>query len=97
MACIYRSLAEGYRKAVREMEEVVGIHVPCIHIVGGGSKDWYLNELTAEYTGKTVYAGPSEATALGNILAQMIAAGQYGSVEEARKAVADSFAVKRIG
>lgn len=97
MACIYRSLAEGYRKAVREMEEVVGIYVPCIHIVGGGSKDWYLNELTAEYTGKTVYAGPSEATALGNILAQMIAAGQYGSVEEARKAVADSFAVRRIG
>ncbi|MGI5894301.1 MAG: rhamnulokinase [Candidatus Merdivicinus sp.] len=96
MACIYRSLAEGYRKAVREMEDVVGIAIPCIHIVGGGSKDWYLNQLTAEFTGKTVYAGPSEATALGNILAQMIAEGTYSSVEEARHAVADSFAVKEI-
>ncbi|HIQ58434.1 MAG TPA: rhamnulokinase [Candidatus Merdivicinus intestinavium] len=96
MACIYRSLADGYRKAVREMEDVVGIPVPCIHIVGGGSKDWYLNELTARATGKTVYAGPSEATALGNILAQMIAAGQYSTITEARRAVADSFAVKKI-
>ncbi len=96
MACIYQSLAEGYRKAVREMEEVVGISVPCIHIVGGGSKDWYLNELTAKATGKTVYAGPSEATALGNILAQMIAAGIYSGADEARKAVAKSFAVKEI-
>ena len=96
MACIYRSLAEGYRKAVREMEEVVGTEVPCIHIVGGGSKDWYLNQLTAEFTGKTVYAGPAEATALGNILAQMLAVGIYASVEEARKAVGESFAVRKI-
>ncbi len=96
MACIYRSLAEGYRKAVREMEEVVGVQVPCIHIVGGGSKDWYLNQLTAEFTGKTVYAGPAEATALGNILAQMLAEGIYSSVEEARKAVGESFAVRKI-
>ena len=96
MACIYQSLAEAYRKAVREMEEVVEISVPCIHIVGGGSKDWYLNELTAKVTGKTVYSGPSEATALGNILAQMIAAGEYSGVEDARKAVAASFAVKEI-
>ena len=97
MACIYRSLAEGYKKAVEEMERVVGIPVPCIHIVGGGSKDWYLNQLTAEFTGKTVYTGPSEATALGNILAQLLAGGVFPGVDEARKAVAESFNVKEIG
>lgn len=96
MACIYRSLAAGYRRAVEELEALTGKPVPCIHIVGGGSKDWYLNELTASETGKTVYAGPAEATALGNILAQMLAAGVFSTVEEARCAVARSFSVKEI-
>ena len=96
MACIYRSLAAGYRRAVEELETLTGKPVPCIHIVGGGSKDWYLNELTASETGKTVYAGPAEATALGNILAQMLAAGVFSTVEEARCAVARSFSVERI-
>lgn len=96
MACIYRSLAAGYRRAVKELEVLTGKPVPCIHIVGGGSKDWYLNELTASETGKTVYAGPAEATALGNILAQMLAAGVFSTVEQARRAVAQSFSVKEI-
>ena len=96
MACIYRSLSAGYRLAVEELEALTGKPVPCIHIVGGGSKDWYLNELTASETGKTVYAGPAEATALGNILAQMLAAGIFPSVEEARRCVAKSFSVKEI-
>lgn len=96
MACIYRSLAAGYRRAVEELEVLTGKPVPCIHIVGGGSKDWYLNELTASETGKTVYAGPAEATALGNILAQMLAAGVFSTVEQARRAVAQSFSVKEI-
>ena len=96
MACIYRSLAAGYRLAVEELETLTGKPVPCIHIVGGGSKDWYLNELTAAETGKTVYAGPTEATALGNILAQMLTAGIFSGVEEARRYVAQSFAIKEI-
>lgn len=96
MACIYLSLADGYKKAVEELEALIGKPIPCIHIVGGGSKDWYLNELTASATGKTVYAGPTEATALGNILAQMLANRVFSSVPEARKAVAGSFAVTKI-
>ena len=96
MACIYLSLADGYKKAVEELEALIGKPIPCIHIVGGGSKDWYLNELTASATGKTVYAGPTEATALGNILAQMLANRAFSSVPEARKAVAGSFAVTKI-
>ena len=55
-----------------------------------------MNELTASATGKTVYAGPTEATALGNILAQMLANRAFSSVPEARKAVAGSFAVTKI-
>lgn len=96
MLCIYRSLAYGYRKAVEELESLTGKVVPCIHIVGGGSKDWYLNRLTADVTGKTVCVGPTEATALGNVLAQMLAAGIFTSVKEARQAVAASFAVETI-
>ena len=59
-----------------------------IHIVGGGCKDGYLNELTAKATGKTVIPGPSEATALGNILSQMLKAGIYANLSEARAASA---------
>ena len=62
--------------------------------VGGGSNAAYLNQLTANATGKTVYAGPGEATALGNIVAQMLTAGEYDSLAAARKAIFDSFAVK---
>ena len=65
-----------------------------INIVGGGSNAAYLNQLTANATGKTVYAGPGEATALGNIVAQMLTAGEYDSLATARKAIFDSFAVK---
>ena len=61
--------------------------------MGGGSQDDYLNQLTANVTGKTVYAGPTEATAIGNILCQMMADGVLSSVEEARKAVKESFPI----
>jgi rhamnulokinase len=56
----------------------------------------YLNEMTAKATGKTVFAGPIEATALGNILAQMMGKGVVGTMDEARKIIEDSFEVKTI-
>jgi rhamnulokinase len=92
--CIYQSLADGYATTVKELEEITGKCYQRIHIVGGGSNADYLNELTAKATKKDVYAGPTEATALGNILAQMLKAGDYTSINEARQAVFDSFPIK---
>jgi rhamnulokinase len=72
---VYTSLAQCYKTAIDDLERITGKKYPSISIIGGGSKDSYLNTLTAEYTGKTVFAGPSEATAVGNILLQMQVAG----------------------
>ncbi len=94
---IYRSLAVCYKETINEMEEITGKTYSSINIVGGGSNADYLNELTALETGKTVYAGPSEATAIGNIIAQMIAAGEVKDLKAARKIVFDSFKVQTIG
>ncbi|MDR1444364.1 MAG: rhamnulokinase [Treponema sp.] len=74
--CIYISLASSYKKAVDDLEHITGRKYPAISIIGGGSKDGYLNELTARCTGKEVHAGPAEATAIGNILLQMRYAGE---------------------
>lgn len=74
---VYYSLANSYAKVVSEIESVTGEAVDCIQIVGGGSKDIYLNELTRKLTGKEVLTGPIEATALGNLKAQMIALGCF--------------------
>jgi rhamnulokinase len=72
---VYSSLAQCYKTAIDDLEKITEKKYPSISIIGGGSKDSYLNTLTAKYTGKTVFAGPSEATAVGNILLQMQAAG----------------------
>ena len=64
-AVIYNSLAQCYADTVREIEKIEHVTYPCINIVGGGANAAYLNELTAKATGKTVYAGPTEATAIG--------------------------------
>lgn len=88
---IYQSLAESYGKTVRELEALTGKTYDAIHIVGGGSNAGYLNQLTARSTGKTVYSGPTEATAIGNLTVQMIRAGVFGSLEEARNVIFDSF------
>lgn len=91
---VYQSLAECYGRTVKELESITGKTYEAINIVGGGSNAAYLNQLTANATGKTVYAGPGEATALGNVVAQMLTAGEYDSLATARKAIFDSFAVK---
>ncbi len=91
---IYRSLAACYQQAAEELEEITGKHFESINIVGGGSNADYLNKLTAGETGKTIYAGPSEATAIGNIGAQMLADGIFTDLMEFRKCVFSSFEVK---
>ncbi len=93
-AVIYQSLAESYGETVKEIEGITGKHYDSIHIVGGGANADYLNRLTAERTGRTVHSGPTEATAIGNLTVQMLKNGEYGSLEEARKAIFDSFEIK---
>ena len=90
-AVIYNSLAKCYASAVQDLEQRTGIKYPAIHIVGGGSNAAYLNKLTERYTGKAVNAGPSEATAIGNLLAQMITDGVFPDLIAARKCVKTSF------
>lgn len=94
-ACIYLSLADCYGRTVREIEEMTGRKYPTIHIIGGGSNADYLNRLTVASTGKTVMAGPSEATAIGNLAAQMLYAKEFSSVIEIRQCIYNSFEIKR--
>ena len=88
---VYHSLARAYAEVVCEIEKISGKTIDTINIVGGGSKDEYLNSLTAQYTEKTVVAGPVEATATGNIISQMIYSKEVASLEEARELVKKSF------
>ena len=91
---IYTSLAECYAKTAKELEEMTERTFSRIHVVGGGSNAGYLNELTARATGKEVHAGPGEATAIGNITAQMLKAEEFESIEEARTTIHESFGIK---
>lgn len=91
---IYRSLASCYQKATVELERLSGHTFEAVNIVGGGSNAAYLNQLTAEATGKPVYAGPGEGTAIGNLAVQMMAEGSFASIQAARTCIYDSFEIK---
>ena len=93
-AVVYQSLVDAYGRTIDEIEEVTGRNYKSIHIVGGGSMNPFINSLTARKTGRTVIAGPGEATAIGNIAAQMIEAGDFKDLMEARKCIYESFGVK---
>lgn len=90
-AVIYNSLAECYAQTAREVEQMTGVSYDCIHIIGGGANADYLNRLTAKACQKKIYAGPIEATAIGNISAQMIAAGELENLKDARACIYHSF------
>ncbi len=89
----YHSLAKSYADAVNEIEDVTGKKFNAIHIVGGGCQDKYLNALTRDYTGKSVTAGPIEATATGNIISQIMLDKKI-SLATARDLVKNSFDIK---
>ena len=91
---IYNSLAKCYAETLEEIQKITGVKYDKINIIGGGSNAAYLNELTAKYTGVGVHAGPGEATAIGNILSQMLEDGTFADLKEARNCVADSFEIK---
>ncbi len=93
--CIFDSLAMTYRRVVESIEEISGKKVPYINIVGGGTKEAPLCQLAANASGRPVYAGPVEATAIGNILVQAMALGEIKDIHEARQVVKNSFEVKR--
>lgn len=93
-AVVYNSLAYCYGKTVEEIEEITGTSYDAVYIVGGGANAAYLNELTAKYTGKKVFAGPTEATAIGNLAVQMIRDGVFADLSEARACIRQSFDIQ---
>jgi rhamnulokinase len=94
LRCIYNSLALCYARAVKALEGLTGRTCNGVHIIGGGSKDAFLNQLTAKACKLPVYAGPVEGTALGNLISQMIQAGEFPGLNEARAAVRESFEIR---
>lgn len=89
------SLALRYASVVRTIERLTGTPVPGIHIVGGGGHNDYLNQATADASGKPVLAGPVEAAATGSVLVQALAAGRLDSLEEGRRRVLSSIRPRR--
>ncbi len=96
MQCIYRSLSQCYRDSIRKLEALTGKHYTSINIVGGGCQDSYLNQRTAQATGLPVYAGPVEGTAIGNLMVQLIAAGDLENLQAARETLRRSFEIKEV-
>ena len=92
--CILESLAMRYRYTVECIDEMCGERIPAINIVGGGTKEEQLSQFAATACGRPVYAGPVEATAIGNIAAQAIALGAIKDIWEAREIIANSFEIK---
>lgn len=88
---IYDSLAKSYADAICELERNVGKTYKTLNIIGGGCRDSLLNELTAKSTGKKIITGPVEATAIGNLVMQMIGAGELKDLPYARKIIKKSF------
>ena len=94
LRCIYDSLALCYKEALSAMEAKFERKFETLNIIGGGSQDSFLNERTAEIAGVQVIAGPAEATALGNLLVQMVAAGELSDMQEGRECIKNSFPLR---
>ncbi len=96
LAVVYHSLAEAYRDTLNELEHCTGHSIDTLYMIGGGSRDAYLNELTARISGRAVYTGLVEATSTGNILCQMLGSGALSSLTKARQLCAASFPMKQV-
>ena len=94
--CVFESLALAYRDVLLELQTLTGRPIEVIHVVGGGSRNRLLNQLTADATGITVLAGPSEATVIGNALVQLISLGELAHLDEGRQLVAEIGALERF-
>ena len=93
--CIYESLALKYRLALEQIEACTKKRFEALHLLGGGTKDGFLCQMTADSTGLEVVAGPIEATALGNIILQLIALGELPDVESGRRLISQSEKLKK--
>ncbi|WP_150267882.1 rhamnulokinase [Paenibacillus tepidiphilus] len=91
--CIFDSLALSYRSYLEELEALTGTGFDVLQIVGGGANNALLNQLTADMIGREVLAGPTEATAIGNLAVQLIQAGEVADIREARALIGSSFAI----
>jgi rhamnulokinase len=91
---VYDSLADDYARTIEQLRGLTGVDYTSINIVGGGSNNGYLNQATADACGLPVFAGPTEGTALGNLMVQFIHDGEYANLEEARAAIRKSFEIK---
>ena len=87
--CVFESLALAYRDVLFELRTLTGRTIDVIHVVGGGSRNRLLNQLTADATGIPVLAGPTEATVIGNALVQLISLGELAHLDEGRQLVAE--------
>jgi rhamnulokinase len=94
--CALESLALKYQTVLEQIEAVTGLRTEVIHIVGGGSRNHFLNQITADACQRPVVAGPVEATALGNVLMQARACKEIGSLAELREVVRRSCDVRRF-
>lgn len=93
---IYNNLAKYYDRALKALEKVTGKKYETLNIIGGGSNNMFLNELTEKYTGKKIIAGPAEGTAIGNLMMQMVGCGDIRDVAEGRKIIKASFDIKEL-
>ncbi|PSL36273.1 L-rhamnulokinase [Planomicrobium soli] len=93
--CVFESLVVSYKKAISEIEDIFEKEFHSISVIGGGSQNELLNQLIADATKKEVFAGPVEATAIGNLVVQFIAHGAIKDIKEARHIISQSFEVKK--
>lgn len=93
---IFNNLARYYDLSLKALEEVTGEKYATLNIIGGGSKNVLLNELTAKYTNKQIITGPTEGTAIGNLMMQMVGGGDIESVAQGREIIANSFDIAAL-
>lgn len=93
--CVFNSLGISYRESIKELEEIFEKKYERINVFGGGCQNELLNQLIADRTNKEVLAGPVEATAIGNIIVQLLSFNKIEDLREARKLIAESFEIKK--
>ena len=96
ISCIYHSLANKYREVITSLQGMASFTIDKLHVIGGGSVNKFMSQLTADTIGMPVIAGPSEGTAIGNAMIQAQAVGLYKNRWEMRKAVAEAIGTKGL-
>lgn len=94
--CVFNSLVDSYQNSVLQIEEIFEKEYKNINIFGGGCQNELLNQLVANKTGKEVLAGPVEATAIGNIVCQLLSYEKIKNLKEARELISNSFEIKKF-